>query len=281
MSNYPRLDDNGLLYYTQQIKSKIDDAIPDDMTGASASANGAHGLVPQPNQGQQAQFLRGDGAWATPPGIDTDATQTTHGLMSASDKVKLDGIEAGAEENDIASISVNGTPVTPDSNKNVNIVTPTAPVQSVSKNGTVITPDASGNVNVIVPTATSDLTNDSDFQTGTEVEAAINAKISTVLKPSGSILFANLPALSASVCNNIYDISDAFTTTSDFVEGSGKSYPAHTNVAIINVGTSANPTYKYDTYGSLIDTSGFVLTSEMTTISNSEIDDIIDTAFDS
>ena len=40
-----------------------------------------------------------------------------------AEKTKLEGITAGAEVNTIASISVNGTTVTPDANRNVNIVT--------------------------------------------------------------------------------------------------------------------------------------------------------------
>ena len=77
------------------------------------------------------------------------------------------------------------------------------------------------------------------------------------LKPSGSVAFANLPALSASVLNNLYNVTDAFTTTADFVEGAGTSYPAGTNVAIINTGTDAAPVYKYDAMTGTIDTSGF------------------------
>lgn len=35
-----------------------------DMTGATASTDGAHGLVPKPLAGDEAKFLRGDGTWA-------------------------------------------------------------------------------------------------------------------------------------------------------------------------------------------------------------------------
>lgn len=35
-----------------------------DMTGATASADGSHGLVPRPLAGDETKFLRGDGAWA-------------------------------------------------------------------------------------------------------------------------------------------------------------------------------------------------------------------------
>lgn len=68
-----------------------------DMTGATADANGTHGLVPAPAKGNQGQFLRGDGKWATP--TDTKygaATSSAAGLMSATDKAKLDGIANNA-----------------------------------------------------------------------------------------------------------------------------------------------------------------------------------------
>lgn len=48
------------------------------------------------------------------------ATSSIAGVMSASDKVKLDGIETGAQVNKIESISVNGTPLEI-TNKGVNI----------------------------------------------------------------------------------------------------------------------------------------------------------------
>ncbi|MBS5686560.1 MAG: hypothetical protein KHW66_00350 [Faecalibacterium prausnitzii] len=47
----------------------------------------------------------------------------------------------------------------------------------------------------------------------------INAKISAVYKPAGSVVFAELPALSESILGNVYNVTDAFTTTANFVEG--------------------------------------------------------------
>lgn len=108
-----------------------------------------------------------------------------------------------------------------------------------------------------IPSAVSELTNDSNFQTETQVNNAISAAVAGALQPAGSIAFASLPALTKANCNKIYNITDAFTTTSDFIEGSGKSYPAGTNVAIINTGTEQSPVYKYDTYTGTFDFSGF------------------------
>ena len=84
-----------------------------------------------------------------------------------------------------------------------------------------------------------------------------DAKITGALQPKGSILFSELPALSANYLNFMYNISNSFTTTSDFVEGSGKDYPAGTNVAIINIGTAGSPTYKYDAMPGTFDTSTY------------------------
>lgn len=50
-----------------------------------------------------------------------DATTSTHGLMSAADKTKLEGVATGAQANKIESVKVNGTALTPDSSKAVNV----------------------------------------------------------------------------------------------------------------------------------------------------------------
>lgn len=109
-----------------------------------------------------------------------------------------------------------------------------------------------------LPTKVSELTNDSQFQTKTQVEDAIGAAVTGALRPAGSVAFAAKPELTAANLNKIVNITDAFTTTADFVEGSGHDYPAGTNIAIINVGTDEAPVYKYDVYTGVIDTSGFM-----------------------
>lgn len=64
----------------------------------------------------------------------------------------------------------------------------------------------------------------------------------------GSVAFANLPALSSDRIGFLYNITNDFTTTNDFVEGAGVNYTAGTDVAIVNIGTDQSPTLKYDTY---------------------------------
>lgn len=62
----------------------------------------ANGLAPKlPDETATTKYLRQDGTWAVPPDNNTmysDATQENHGLMSAADKKKLDGVEEGANK---------------------------------------------------------------------------------------------------------------------------------------------------------------------------------------
>lgn len=68
-----------------------------DMKGATADTAGTHGLVPAPTAGAATRYLRSDGTWVTPPNTTYSlATQSANGLMSASDKKKLDGVATNA-----------------------------------------------------------------------------------------------------------------------------------------------------------------------------------------
>lgn len=58
----------------------------------------------------------------------------------------------------------------------------------------------------------------------------VNVQSSGALSPCGTVTFANLPSISTANVGDMYNISDAFTTTADFNEGSGHSVPAGANV---------------------------------------------------
>lgn len=91
-------------------------------------------------------------------------------------------------------------------------------------------------------------------QSGVAVKSAIDTAISSTYKASGSVAFASLPTLSSSIKGNVYNVTDAFTTTADFVEGAGHSYPAGTNVVCIN---TTGSTYKWDVLAGFVDLSGY------------------------
>jgi hypothetical protein len=71
----------------------------------------------------------------------------------------------------------------------------------------------------------------------------------------GSKAFAELPSTrTADMVGYVYNVTDDFTTTADFVEGAGKKYPAGTNVVIVDASTAGSPdTYLFDVLGNFID----------------------------
>lgn len=72
----------------------------------------------------------------------------------------------------------------------------------------------------------------------------------------GSKTFAQLPAagsITEDMTGYVYNMSEEFTTDSRFVEGSGKKYPAGTNVVVANVSSTTTADMKLDVIGSFVD----------------------------
>lgn len=63
-----------------------------------------------------------------------------------------------------------------------------------------------------------------------EQAKSISESLSGALKPKGTINFADLPSTADATSGDMYNISDQFTTTTDFKEGSGNIIPAGSNV---------------------------------------------------
>lgn len=79
-----------------------------------------------------------------------------------------------------------------------------------------------------------------------------------IYKPAGSVSSLTQDMLIESNLGNVYNVTTQFSTNENFVEGSGKTYPDGTNVAIVDVGSG---TYKFDVYSGFVDLSNYV-TSE-------------------
>lgn len=103
-----------------------------------------------------------------------------------------------------------------------------------------------------------------NFQTEEQIDEKISAAVSNVYKVKGSIAFANLPT-TGNAAGDVYNVTDAFTTTIAFVEGAGIEYPAGTNVVWTEAG-------KWDAMAGTYDFSGFMLKSEIVPITEEEID---------
>lgn len=151
-------------------------------------------------------------------------------------------------------------------------------INSISVNGTVLTPDESKKVEIAVPVKTSDLTNDAKFQTETQVQDAIDAKMGSVYTPKGTIAFADLPPLTVANVGSVYNISNAFVTTADFVEGAGVSHSAGSNVAIVEVSEGV---YKYDVLAGTVDMSNYYTKGEIDamTATEAEVNELLTEIF--
>jgi hypothetical protein len=208
----------------------------------------------------------------------TNIFATKTALQTLDNKVDTI-INEGGEPNTIETISVNGTPQTPDANKNVALTMPTkvsdltndgdgtsgsrfATEAYVGQNGGKIDKikvnnveqsiaSADKSVNITVPTNVSDLTNDSGFQTASQVATAISAAVASAYKYKGSVAtYANLPASG----NEVGDMWD--------VQENGANY-AWTGTA-------------WDAMGQIVDTSLLWSKSELTAITTAQIDAIVD-----
>lgn len=202
------------------------------------------------------------------------AQETGKGLstndFSNEFKQKLTELNENAQENVIEKISVNGVELQV-SEKGVDISVPTGALASLDKIGQAQLEDAL--LTLINGKATAATTlagyNISDAFTKDEVNEAISTAVGNaiagVYKVKGTIAFANLPSEGMKE-GWIYNISDAFTTNTSFVEGVGKGYPAGTNVVWTENG--------WDCQAGTYDFSDFLMESDLVDLTEAEIADI-------
>lgn len=80
-----------------------------------------------------------------------------------------------------------------------------------------------------------------DFTNANEIVGKIGRKLDSLtgaLVYRGTVTFANLPGtITKAMAGYTYNVSDAFTTDSRFVEGAGKAFPAGTDVSVADLST--------------------------------------------
>lgn len=154
-------------------------------------------------------------------------------------------IDTAGEENVIETVKVNGVPLVPDAQKAVDIIL-TAYALAAD-----------------VPTATSDLTNDSDFQTSTEVQDLIDAALADITGIDFEVVQA-LPQTGEK--GVIYLLSNSGTSPNVYDEYIWIE-PTSGQGQYEKIGTTA------------VDLSGYVQASEMHALTNAEIDTIFNQVF--
>jgi len=218
--------------------------------------------------------------------IDANYHHTDENFTAAL-KTKLESIASGAQVNIIEQIKVNGELQTV-TGKAVDITVPTKTSDITNDSGyqtaaqveSAITDkgyQTASQVTTIVEgkgyqtaTQVNTIVEGKGYQTSTQVQTAIKDAVATTYKPAGSVLFADLPTASQTLLGNVYNVKDNFTTDAKFLEEAGKSYPAGTNVVIIQVGES----YLYDVLAGFVDLSGYMETGDVVPLTNEDIETI-------
>ena len=128
-----------------------------------------------------------------------------------------------------------------------------------------------------ITTATADMATkiwvgQQGYATTSNVNTLISQAVSTVYTPKGSLAdISTLTTLAASgKVGDVYNISSEFTTTNVFIEGIGKTYPAGTNIVLVEVEDEK----KWDVLAGSVDLSAYVKSSELVAITSGEIDEI-------
>ena len=110
-----------------------------------------------------------------------------------------------------------------------------------------------------------------NYDTSTEVDEKISTAISTTYKAAGSAASVDAITVDAEHLGYVYNMSAEFTTTDVFVEGAGKTYPAGTNVAVVQI--NAEPaTYGLDVLSSFVDLSDYATIEQLNTKTTQELE---------
>ena len=130
-------------------------------------------------------------------------------------------------------------------------------INTIKVNGTTINPDTSKAVDIMVPTKVSALTNDSKYQT----ESQVSSSIATALGKITGISFSIVESLPQTGENGvIYLIADTHSDSND-------SYDEYAWISSIN---------KFEKIGNTdVDLSGYIRDDEIAPITTSEIDTMI------
>lgn len=200
-------------------------------------------------------------------GVQTIRDWVKNKFALAADLVTLENkvdeiISEGGEPNVIEAVKVNGTALTPDAQKAVDVTVPTkvsdltndgdgtagsefatksyvdqngGKIDVIKVNGTAQT-ITNKEVDLTVPTKVSDITNDSNFQTDTQVDAKIASAVASVVTLKGSVAtYTDLPS-TGQKHGDLYDVLDT-----------GRNY-----VWLVENGTG-----RWDDYAGTIDMSAY------------------------
>lgn len=206
---------------------------------------------------------------------------------------KLNGIAAGAQVNVIEGVQLNGVDIAIEGKK-VNITVPTGALAALDKVGSDQLDTALAeliNSHATKAYVDAELAKKADKATtlagygitdaytkdqvydktaaDAAIDTAVKGAVTSTYKVKGSVTFAELD-LSGAAVGDVYNVTDAFETTTDFVSGSGIACPAGSNVVAVTYGG----TMQWDVLGGTYDLSGYAKSEDIQSLSREEIEAI-------
>ena len=150
---------------------KVGAGTPAEMIGATSSAKGKPGVVPEPAVGDQAKFLRGDGTWQNVPtpslsGLGVTATAAELNIMdgvtaTTAELNYVDGVTSNIQTQLNGKLSTSGTAAKATADASGNTITSTyatktevnskAPTASPTFTGTVTAPTLTVSTTLNIP----------------------------------------------------------------------------------------------------------------------------------
>lgn len=137
----------------------------------------------------------------------------------------------------------------------------------VGNSGSGLVHDVANNTTLIESLTTNLADN---YDTSAEVDEKIKSAISSTYKAAGSVASVDAITADAEHLGYVYNMSAEFTTTDAFVEGAGNTYPAGTNVVVVE--TNAEPaTYGLDVLSGFVDLSDYATVEQLNTKTTQEV----------
>lgn len=296
-TRYNLLDDDGLLYAVQYIFTKLSTSPLNVNTTYAISLNttdeyivltGSDGTtthVSYSDFGEQNVLegvqINGTDLTITNKKVNIPyATDSVAGVMTDTDHTKLSGIASGAQVNVVESVKVDGTALTPDANKAVNI-----PAAGANTRGVMSQAD----VNTLISAAIAYIVGIRFVKVGvyanlpTEYDNTKTYAVNSYCLHDNYVWQCNTAILEAENWTEAHwtKVSNVFGTFF-LVSNSGSAPNIYDEyIYVITDATTTPVTYGYELIGTTaVDLSGYVQYTDISLITNQEIADIVDDAYD-
>ena len=295
MAKKKYLDDDGLNYFYTQLKTifvlqetgktlsdnNFTDALLTKLNGIETGANKT--IVDSTLKNDSTNPVQNKVIYSALASKATTAVATTtaNGLMSSSDKTKLEGIETGANKTVVDS-ALSSTSANPVQNKVVydkcdslgrmintldGLKVNKVEGKGLSTNDftdalkTKLENQADDPLNLFISTLNVDGVEQTISHGVVNIDLSSFAKksdISNVYKVKGGALMSTLPNPTKASIGDVYNMQEDFTTTDDFVEGAGHYCPVGTNVVCV----AESGTQRWDILGGTFNLTPYLLKTE-------------------